>query len=180
MTTSALGKGGKPSTAVNCWGWIGASSTERAAFNALVGNSDAHLKNLSFFVSEEGVQLAPFYDLLSVAVYDSVASGKAVWPDRTQLAWQILGADRFAQVSRSRPLDAAREMGISKPTAERIIQSMTAKVWYQAQSLYDAAETANAELAAQRTELAASLTGEARALRAITHVVIEEMLQRLQ
>lgn len=57
---------------------------------------------------------------------------------------------------------------------------MTAKAWYQAQSLCDAVETANAELAAQRTVLAATLAGEARALRAITHVVIEEMLQRLQ
>ena len=30
----------------------------------LAGNGDAHLKNLSFMVSQEGVQLAPFYDLL--------------------------------------------------------------------------------------------------------------------
>lgn len=149
-------------------------------FNVLLGNSDAHLKNLSFLVSQEGVQLAPFYDLLSVAVYDSVASGKAVWPDQTQLAWPILGSDRFARVSRSLLRDAAGEMGLSRPTAERIIQSMTAKAWTQAQSLYDAVETANAEFAAQRRELAATLAGEARALRAITHVVIKEMLQRLQ
>lgn len=149
-------------------------------FNVLVGNSDAHLKNLSFLVSQEGVQLAPFYDLLSVALYDSVASGKAVWPDQTQLAWPILGADRFARVDRAILLDAAAEMGLNKATAERIIRSMTAKVWDQARSLYDAVELTNAELAAARGELAATLAGEARALRAITHVVIKEMLQRLQ
>lgn len=149
-------------------------------FNVLVGNSDAHLKNLSFLVSREGVQLAPFYDLLSVAVYDSVASGKTVWPEQTQLAWPILGADRFARVNRATLLGAAAEMGINRPTAERIIQSMTAKAWEQGQSLYEAVELANAALAAQRSELAATLAGEARALRAITHVVIREMLQRLQ
>lgn len=149
-------------------------------FNVLVGNSDAHLKNLSFLVSQEGVQLAPFYDLLSVALYDSVASGKAVWPDQTQLAWPILGADRFARVDRTVLLDAAAEMGVSRSTAERIIRSMTAKVWDQAHSLYDAVESTNAELAAARSELAATLAGEARALRAITHVVLKEMLQRLQ
>ena len=104
-------------------------------FNVLVGNSDAHLKNLSFLVSREGVQLAPFYDLLSVAVYDSVASGKTVWPEQTQLAWPILGADRFARVNRATLLGAAAEMGINRPTAERIIQSMTAKAWEQGQSL---------------------------------------------
>src|SRR5690606_35843334 len=32
------------------------------AFNALVGNTDAHLKNISFLVRPEGVQLAPFFD----------------------------------------------------------------------------------------------------------------------
>src|SRR5690606_22286919 len=40
-------------------------------FNVLIGNSDAHLKNLSFLVSHEGIQLAPFYDLLSIAAYES-------------------------------------------------------------------------------------------------------------
>ncbi|MGI9211452.1 MAG: HipA domain-containing protein, partial [Methylococcaceae bacterium] len=32
-------------------------------FNILVGNTDAHLKNLSFMVSHDGIQLAPHYDL---------------------------------------------------------------------------------------------------------------------
>lgn len=58
-------------------------------FNVLVGNSDAHLKNLSFMVSHEGVQLAPFYDLLSIATYDSPAFDKKGWPEQTQLAWPI-------------------------------------------------------------------------------------------
>lgn len=38
-------------------------------FNVLVGNTDAHLKNLSFLVSSTGIQLAPFYDLICTAVY---------------------------------------------------------------------------------------------------------------
>lgn len=35
-------------------------------FNLLVGNYDAHGKNISFFVDKEGLALAPFYDLVSV------------------------------------------------------------------------------------------------------------------
>lgn len=35
-------------------------------FNLLVGNYDAHGKNISFFVDKKGLVLAPFYDLVSV------------------------------------------------------------------------------------------------------------------
>jgi serine/threonine-protein kinase HipA len=36
----------------------------------LFGNSDAHGKNLSFFVRPSGLEPAPLYDLISVCVYD--------------------------------------------------------------------------------------------------------------
>lgn len=35
-------------------------------FNVLIGNSDAHGKNISFYANKDGYKLAPFYDLLSV------------------------------------------------------------------------------------------------------------------
>lgn len=38
-------------------------------FNYLIGNADAHAKNLSFLLRGTGVELAPFYDLISTAVY---------------------------------------------------------------------------------------------------------------
>jgi serine/threonine-protein kinase HipA len=38
-------------------------------FNYLIGNSDAHGKNISLLLLPEGPQLAPFYDLLSTRVY---------------------------------------------------------------------------------------------------------------
>lgn len=44
-------------------------------FNYLIGNADAHAKNLSLLVDARGYRLAPFYDLLCVRVYgdDSLA-----------------------------------------------------------------------------------------------------------
>ena len=44
-------------------------------FNYLVGNADAHGKNLSVLVDDKGYRLAPFYDLLCVKAYgdDSLA-----------------------------------------------------------------------------------------------------------
>ena len=38
-------------------------------FNFLIGNADAHAKNLSFLYSDGKIRIAPFYDLLSTTVY---------------------------------------------------------------------------------------------------------------
>jgi serine/threonine-protein kinase HipA len=43
-----------------------------ALFNYLIGNCDAHGKNLSFFCRHDGLWLAPCYDLVSVVQYDSL------------------------------------------------------------------------------------------------------------
>ncbi len=40
-----------------------------ALFQFLIGNSDAHGKNVSFFCNPAGLALAPFYDLVSVVQY---------------------------------------------------------------------------------------------------------------
>jgi len=36
------------------------------SFNLIIGNSDAHAKNISFYIDQFGVHLAPFYDLVSI------------------------------------------------------------------------------------------------------------------
>jgi serine/threonine-protein kinase HipA len=38
-------------------------------FNCLIFNFDAHGKNISFFVNAKGISLAPFYDLVNIAMY---------------------------------------------------------------------------------------------------------------
>jgi len=40
-----------------------------ALFQFLIGNADAHGKNVSFFCTPDGLALAPFYDMVSVAQY---------------------------------------------------------------------------------------------------------------
>lgn len=47
-------------------------------FNYLIGNADAHGKNLSFIFSERGPELAPFYDLLSTVIYPDLSSKAAM------------------------------------------------------------------------------------------------------
>jgi serine/threonine-protein kinase HipA len=41
-----------------------------ALFNLLSGNADAHGKNYSFFMTVNGMEPTPWYDLVSVAMYD--------------------------------------------------------------------------------------------------------------
>ena len=41
-------------------------------FNFIIGNADAHGKNLSFLYSDGSIRLAPFYDLISTAVYERI------------------------------------------------------------------------------------------------------------
>ena len=53
-----------------------------ALFQFLIGNSDAHGKNFSFFVRREGLDPAPWYDLVSVAQYPGIDHELAMaWGD---------------------------------------------------------------------------------------------------
>ncbi|MCO5114783.1 MAG: HipA domain-containing protein [Burkholderiaceae bacterium] len=153
------------------FGWL--------VFNVLVGNSDAHLKNLSFLVSHEGVQLAPFYDLLSVATYDSPAFDKTGWPAHTQLAWPVLGVRHFSDIRRNLLLEAGAALNLVKGTAERLLESLRSRIVAEAEVLYAEVEAENARIAQARPELAATMAGESRCLRAILHTVVHEMARQI-
>jgi len=43
-----------------------------ALFNLIIGNADAHGKNLSFFMEKKGISVAPYYDLLSILMHKGV------------------------------------------------------------------------------------------------------------
>ena len=153
------------------FGWL--------VFNVLVGNSDAHLKNLSFLVSHEGVQLAPFYDLLSVATYDTPAFDKKGWSAQTQLAWPILGVRHFSDINRGLLLDAGASLNLAKGTAARLLENLRRRVAKEAEALYADVEAENAQITHAHPELSATVAGESRCLRAILHNVLKEMARQL-
>ena len=41
-------------------------------YNLIIGNSDAHGKNFSFFVDERGIRPTPFYDMLCIIAHENV------------------------------------------------------------------------------------------------------------
>lgn len=148
-------------------------------FNVLIGNADAHLKNLSFLVSHEGIQPAPFYDLLNTAVYETRVFDKAGWPKLTNFAWPIMGIERFSGITRNILFDAAAVLSLQKSTAERLLENIRGRIHAISEELNLQVEAENRVLLETRPELAATLGGEMRCLRAIQHTVIRDMAQRL-
>ncbi|RYF50797.1 MAG: type II toxin-antitoxin system HipA family toxin, partial [Cytophagaceae bacterium] len=67
-------------------------------FNFFIGNSDAHLKNLSFLRGANGWELAPHYDLLSTSVYKAPDWGldELVFPMGNARRYATIGRDDVA------------------------------------------------------------------------------------
>lgn len=83
-----------------------------ALFQYLIGNADAHGKNVSFFCGPAGLALAPFYDLVSVVQYPHVAHELAMaFGDEFSLeAVRPYDWARFARQTGLPPSLLAREM----------------------------------------------------------------------
>lgn len=148
-------------------------------FNILVGNSDAHLKNLSFLVSDAGITLAPFYDLLSEAAYATRTYGKTGWPEAHRFAWPVLGVEFYGDFSRALVLEAGRALGLTTVTAERRLDAMLRGIGPAAQALYEQAEKQNAAMTQERPALTSGFAGELACLRVIRFTVIAEMVRAL-
>ena len=52
-------------------------------FNYLIGNADAHAKNVSVLIDEQGFCLAPFYDLLCVRAYGDTGLALFIGDEQT-------------------------------------------------------------------------------------------------
>ena len=160
----------KASTRLMLFRWL--------VFNIVVANDDCHLKNLSFFMSSEGVQLAPHYDLLATSAYytKAFANEKATWAD-VRMAIPLGKANFFSNVTAQLVLDAGLELGVPEVSARRILKEVTTR-------LPGALSRELAEirkLHAQAPEAARiHLGAEDRLLRVFEHIVIKEMLDRLR
>jgi serine/threonine-protein kinase HipA len=155
-------------------------------FNAFIGNGDNHLKNISFIVDSSGVHMAPAYDLLSTAAYDTKAwaNERAHWP-QSPLAITFGDAATFGEVRRAHLIEAARTLGIAAATAERILERMLNAILRNADRLIDQIESDNVQLlgkasAADATMLKTNFAAEIRLLKTVRHVVLADMVKQLQ
>ena len=65
--------------------WIG--------FNYLIGNEDAHAKNLALLYGRDGIRLAPFYDIVSTSVYKTLERKLSMKIGRTWDSRNVQAAD---------------------------------------------------------------------------------------
>jgi len=136
-------------------------------FNFLVGNNDAHLKNLSFFVYPEGFELSPFYDLLSASCY---ANKPGQWLV-SDMVTALNGKETYAEVALEDLEAVGRKLRIGTPQSIRKqILELSKKVVHSASSLYEVLEQEN-NSKPKRSKLTA---GELSQLRTIISGHIKE------
>ncbi len=85
---------------------------ERAVFNFLTGNTDAHGKNFSLLHSDKGIVLSPVYDVLCSQVYPSLSN---------KMAMKIGGYYEFSKVFPRHWEKFCQQIGYSYPQIKKII-----------------------------------------------------------
>jgi serine/threonine-protein kinase HipA len=126
------------------------AGAQAAVFNYLVGNADAHAKNISLLHRADGVGLAPLYDVVCTAAYPdlstelSLAIGDELDPEAiTSIHWSDLAEDfglRPAAFARARSAlanratraagelrDQAQVAGWHEPRIEKILEVIAAR-----------------------------------------------------
>ena len=88
-------------------------------FSYLIGNADAHGKNVSLLLTQQGPRLAPFYDLMSTAIYPELSERPAM---------KIGGEDRPKWIIVRSWEQLAQECGIGfklvKQTLDKLSQTL--------------------------------------------------------
>lgn len=134
-------------------------------FNFLVGNGDAHLKNLSFLVDQDGVRLAPHYDLLSTTVYSAPQWAHA------ELTFSMGTKSRFGAVTRADVVAFGHDLGIPLRVTVRYLERLCVDAGTHAAALlYESLQDATLAIHA----------GEARLLRHIVHGALADAIRAVK
>jgi len=89
-----------------------------AFFNLLISNSDAHGKNISFFVDKSGFELTPYYDMVSIAMY----------PEFEQELSMAFGDDFSVDATSDKLLGFCDACDINIKLAQKELKSMSKKI----------------------------------------------------
>ena len=154
--TEALRAKGKAKISVLNW----------AIFNAIVGNTDAHLKNLSSIVTSNGMVLSPMYDLVSTAIYD--VDGRHL---SAELSQPMGNAKVLGELTRNDVLVFGEGLGLNKTLSGRELDKMLNTIEIAADKLIDEVTSLKG---------ITNKAGELRMLREIRFKMISEMVVRLK
>lgn len=111
-------------------------------FNVLIGNHDAHLKNLSLYAGREGYSLAPHYDFVSTVSWarpDLVTVGPR-WPD-LELTHPVGDARFFSDLRRQDVLDFGEAIQLPRKLIERELDRLVNQISDIADRVYQEFES---------------------------------------
>jgi serine/threonine-protein kinase HipA len=113
------------------------AGAQAAVFHYLVGNADAHAKNISLVHTHDGVRLAPLYDVLCTAAYPDLSKdlalsiGDELDPDAvTSIHWSDLANDFSLNIG---GFERVRRELLDRVVVEapRLRDEARAEDWYQ-------------------------------------------------
>lgn len=96
-------------------------------FNFLIGNMDAHAKNLSFMYQAKQIRLAPFYDMMCTNIYEDLSQ---------KLAMKIGGENRPEWIMEKHWERFAMEIKISNPVLQKRLSDFCLKLINKIDSTY--------------------------------------------
>ncbi|WP_372739473.1 HipA domain-containing protein [Neptunomonas sp.] len=132
----------------------------------MVGNSDDHLINLSFFLDGSRLTLTPLFDQLSTAVY---AVGNAWGADA--LVWPVGHAKIYSQITLNDIHMLAASLKLSERYANSILQRFCSRICECADQLIAIHQSNNSPGLAKE--------GQSALLRSIRYGVINDMAIQL-
>jgi serine/threonine-protein kinase HipA len=89
------------------------------SFNLLIGNNDSHSKNIAFLMKENKIELAPYYDLLSTAIYPKLSR---------RFSFKIAGCDDASKIGPKQFLQLDQILGVKSGTFSKRVEMMTQKL----------------------------------------------------
>lgn len=95
-------------------------------FNYLIGNADAHAKNIALLFTRSGPALAPFYDLMCTAVYDELTD---------RIAMKIGGEDRPDWIIARRWQHFSGDIDVGFKLVKQILETMSKQIVTKAKTV---------------------------------------------
>jgi serine/threonine-protein kinase HipA len=90
-------------------------------FNSLIGNSDAHAKNLSFLVDVQGMRVAPLYDLVCGSMYGYNDMAQSVGGETN---FAVIGIMEWTRLAK----DCGVQVALVQRLAQHLIKNITSKL----------------------------------------------------
>lgn len=92
-------------------------------FNLYVGNHDSHAKNLSMMATDDGLRLAPFYDLMCTRVYPGLSKEFALSIGGEFMPGKI-GKEHIEKLADTLGIKTSYLLNIAKQTAKAVTNAM--------------------------------------------------------